>query len=485
VSALNLPSSHLYEKLAGEVAGQIQSGVFRPGDRLPSVRHISRQKQLSISTVLQAYQTLEDRGVIEARPQSGYYVRYQRQASAALSEPRASTRGLKPEAVNLGDLTRRVLDDASQPGLVQFGAALPAAELLPGVRLNNLLARQARSGRVLPHQMGTAQGCPELRIQAARRAFLAGASLDPDGLIVTNGCTEALHLALRAVCSPGDLVAIESPTYFGILQVLESLGLHALEIPCHPRQGMRLDILQSCLERFTVRAVVAVTNFSNPLGCCMPDEHKHQMVEMLSRLQIPLIEDDIYGELAFGERRPLVARSFDLNGNVILCCSFSKSLALGFRVGWMDAGRWTEEVKRLKIATSLFSPLLPQLALAEFLETGGYDHALRRMRRTYAMRTAQMGASVLRHFPAGTRVSSPDGGFVIWVQLPEEVDSLDLYKEGLSSGITLAPGYLFAPGARYRHYIRLNAAIMSIETEWAVQRLGMLAGKLMSRQENR
>ena len=469
----------LYERLADEVAGQIHNGVLRPGDRLPSVRIVSRQKKLSVTTVRQAYQTLEDKGLIEARPQSGYYVRRRRSSEQlAQATPWPDEISVDPQRVDVQDLGRRVRDDASSGKLVQFGAAVPAPDLIPGSRLNNYLARIVRSGQVPAHLLGTTQGCRELRVQVARRAFLAGCSLSAEEVSITNGCTEALYLALRAVCQPGDLVAIESPTYFGILQVIESLDLRVLEIPCDPTDGLNLDALRAVLRRNTVRAAVVVTNFSTPLGASMPEANKRALVEMLGAQGIALIEDDLYGDLHFGERRPVVARSFDNQGGVLLCSSFSKSLSPGYRVGWLAPGRWGEKVENLKAALNLFSPIAPQLAVARFLESGGMDHMLRRMRRAYALRTVKMADAVMRYFPDGTRVSSPQGGYVLWVKLPEAVDSLELYRRGLASGITSAPGYLFAPGPRYRNYIRLNAAMLSDETVWAIQRLGGLASKI-------
>ena len=459
----------LYERLAGEVLEQMQAGVLRPGDRLPSVRLVSRQKGLSVTTVNQAYQSLEDRGLIEARPQSGYYVRQPRTGADLALDLRAGAAPVDPQRVQLVDLARRIRDDATSGELVQFGAAVPAPDLIPSGRLNNSLARIIRSGRVPTHLLGTAQGCPELRVQIARREFLAGCQLTPDEVYITNGCTEALYLALRAVCDPGDLIAIESPTYFGILQVIEALDLRVVEIPCDPTDGLDLDALRSALERQPVRAVVAVPSFSNPLGACMPEANKRGLVEMLAARGIPLIEDDLYGDIYFGDRRPVVARSFDSQGGVLLCSSFSKSASTGYRVGWLAPGRWAEKVERLKAALNLFSPVPPQLAIAGFLESGGFDQVLRRMRRAYAQRTARMADAVLRDFPDGTRVSSPQGGYVLWVRLPEAVDSLELYRQALSLNITLAPGYLFSPSTRYRNYIRLNAAMLSDETEWAVR----------------
>jgi DNA-binding transcriptional MocR family regulator len=269
--------------------GQIQAGVLRPGDRLPSVRRVSRQKVLSVTTVRRAYQTLEDRGLIEVRPQSGYYVRWRRPKEQSALEPGRDVASVEPQRVQLQDLAHRVRDDASQSNLVQFGAAVPAPDLLPGGRLNNLLARVVRAGRVPPHLMGTAHGCLELRVQVARRAFLAGCNLTAEEVFITNGCTEALYLALRAVCQPGDLVAIESPAYFGILQVIEALDLRIVEVSCDPTDGLDLDALRSALERYPVRAMVVVTNFSNPLGACMPDSNKRALVQMLSAHGIPLI----------------------------------------------------------------------------------------------------------------------------------------------------------------------------------------------------
>jgi DNA-binding transcriptional MocR family regulator len=479
LSKISVPK-HKFERLANEFLGQIRANVLRPGDRLPSVRNLSCQKKLSVTTIRQAYQTLEDKGLIEARPQSGYYVRLQPMKEPLSFELKTSFIQAEPQTLQLEDLSRRVREDATLPELVQFGAAVPSPELLPSARLNNLLARLARSGQVPAHLLGSAQGCLGLRVQIARRLFLAGCNMSPEEILITNGCTEALHLALRAVCKPGDLVAIESPTYFGILQIIESLGLQVLEIPCHPTNGISLEILQSSIARFPVKAVIVVSNFNNPMGCVMSDENKRLLVEMLSKHKIPLIEDDLYGDLSFSDRRPVVARSFDHQGWVLLCSSYSKCISPGYRVGWLAPGRWKNEIETLKAATNLFSPLLPQLAVAKFLESGGYDFNLRRMRRAYELKTQKMADAVLRFFPIGTKVTSPAGGYVLWVQMPEAIDSFELYRRGLAFGITIAPGYLFAPSLRYFNYVRLNAAMFSNDTAWAVSRLGKIARTLIS-----
>jgi DNA-binding transcriptional MocR family regulator len=468
----------LYEQLSTEITLQIQRGVFRPGDRLPSVRHLSQQRGISITTILQAYQLLEDQGTIEARPQSGYYVRAQSGPLPVESATeRAKLRG--PEQVQVGDLIMRMMHDANDTSLVQFGVSLPAADLLPTSRLNAILARFARGNRVPLNLYGTAEGCLELRNMIAKRAILSGCQFTSEDIVITSGCMEAISLALRTICQPGDLVAIESPTYFGTLQCIENQGLRALEIPTHAQDGMSLDALSFAIENHPVKAVLAITNFNNPLGSCIPDENKRALVDLLARHEIPLIEDDIHGELYAGSLRPTVAKAYDEDGLVLLCSSFSKDISPGYRVGWIAPGRFRKRLVQAKFSTNVSSPLLQQMAIAEFLETGGYDHHLRKLRRAYAQKVAYMSHAVMQHFPEGTRVSAPSGGYVLWVQLPEEVDSLLLYQQALKNGITIAPGYVFSSRPRYRNFVRLNAAYMSFSTERAIVKLGELVREEM------
>ncbi|HVN54583.1 MAG TPA: PLP-dependent aminotransferase family protein [Anaerolineaceae bacterium] len=467
----------LYEQLVNEMARQIAQGTFRPGERIPSVRRTSQQKNMSITTVLQAYQILEDRGVIEARPQSGYFVRAP-QEMGSFPEPECSDPPIDPTHVNIGELAIRVVRDSANPNMVQFGAAIPDPELLPTRRLNRILAALARREDIPQYLCGVPEGLEELRIQTAQRMFSAGCMVTPDDLTITSGCVEALSLSLKAVCKPGDLVAIESPTYFVILQALEILGLQALEIPTHHRTGMSLEALRFALDHHPVRAVLVIPNFHNPLGSLMPVENKRELVEMLAGRHIPLIEDDIYGELYFEGQRPPAAKSFDKEGLVLYCSSYSKDISPSYRVGWVAAGRYKKQIEQIKMATNVGTALLPQMAIARFIASGGYDHLLRRIRRAYAQKMAQMSAAVLRYFPAGTRVTNPSGGFVLWVQLPENVDSLELYSLALKARINLAPGYIFSSTPRYSNFIRLNAAYMNEGSEKAILKLGSLVERL-------
>jgi DNA-binding transcriptional MocR family regulator len=460
-----------YEKLAAYLSRHIESGTYPPGSRIPSVRKISKEQGVSITTALQAYQILEDRGWIEARPQSGYYVRPRPCISAP--EPVFSSPS-QPEQVRIDDLELRILHDSTLPGIVQFGAAIPDPELLPTTKLNRLMSAAARKNDRRLEVCGIPEGIEELRIAVAKGALRSGAELHPNEILITNGTMEALNLALRAVCKAGDLVAVESPSYFGVLQALESLQLRVLEIPSHHETGISLDALRFALENHPVRALVLVSNFSNPLGSLMPDENKRLLLALIEEYDIPLVEDDIYGELHFDAARPRVVRSFDNQGRVLLCSSFSKDISPSFRIGWLAPGRYYEQVRKYKLALNLGTAVLPQMAVAAFLSGGGYDHHLRRLRREYAQRMSLMGQAVLQHFPEGTRVTSPRGGFVLWVQLPDKVDSLELYGPALKAGISIAPGYMFSATPKYRNYIRLNAAFWSYSSLLALEKLALL-----------
>jgi len=464
-----------YQELAEKLASLIRQGTYPPGERIPSVRQMSREQNLSISTVLQAYSLLESQGLIESRPQSGYYVRML--TEERLPEPETSSPQRDPSLISLHDLVIMLMRDSSNPNLAQLGAALPHLDERIIQTINRIIARITREPGVDAHQYQFPPGLDALRVQIARRMVSAGCHLSPRDILITSGATEAIEFSLHAVCRPGDIVAIESPSYFATLQTLEVHGLRALEIPTHPRDGISIEALEFAIEHNPIRAVLIISNFNNPLGSKMPDERKKALVELLAKHDIPLIENDVCGELYFGEKRPLVCKAFDTKGLVILLSSFSKDISPGLRVGWIAAGRYSSEVEWLKFTFGP-SPILPQMAVAEFLETGSYEQHLRRIRRNYARNVELLSDAVMRYFPAGTRLTRPTGGFVLWVQLPENVDSLELYKRALQNGITLAPGHVFSATYQFSNFIRLNAATFNYSTERAIERLGEMIRQL-------
>lgn len=464
-------STYKYERIAEEIAYLIDSGTFRPGDSLPSLRELSRQRGVSITTVLQAYYLLEARGLIEGRDRSGFYV-YSTLPSI-LPEPDISAPDPDPIEVSVRALVTEVsLADTRHPNLIQLGAAHPNANLAATKSLNRIMVSIAHRMGYRAGMYDYVPGCEALRVQIAQRALSSGCRLSPEDIIITNGCTESINLCLRAVCKPGDTVAIESPTGFDVLLSLDVLGLQALEIPTHPRDGISIDALRFALDHHSVSACLIVSNYNNPLGSCIPDDNKRELVDLLTAHDIPLIENDIFGEIHFQDHRPSVAKAYDEKGLVMLCSSFSKSLCPGYRVGWVVPGRYMAAIRWLKYTTSLASPTLAEYAIAEFLASGSYDPYMRRIRRIYERYVGAMSQAVRRFFPPECRLTRPGGGFLLWVQLPAQVDSQHLYRQALKAGIAITPGTLFSPTNQYRNFVRLNAANWSEEAEQAIQRLG-------------
>ncbi|MDD2852040.1 MAG: PLP-dependent aminotransferase family protein [Desulfuromonadaceae bacterium] len=470
-------TSLLYEQVAGEVTGLIEQGTFRAGDRLPSIRQLSHRFDVSINTVMQAYALLEDKRLIQARPQSGYYVRSR---VPEIREPVLQPQSfITPATVTISDLCHQIMRNMMNRDLLPLGSAIPSAQNLPIDKLNRIMASELRKcgDHAVLYQMPP--GYERLRVQIARRALMAGISSGPDDILVTSGCVEAVFLALRATCHAGDTIAVESPFYFNFMQMIAELGLKALEIPSTPRDGISIEALHYAIEQGKISACLVITNFSNPLGSLMPDERKRELVELLARHEIPLIEDDIYGDLAFGNERPTAAKSFDRSDLVIYCSSFTKTIAPGYRMGWAIAGRFQAEMERLKLMINIASSSPPQLAMAEFLATGGYDHHLRSIRRIHARNTSQMADAVARFFPDGTRMTHPAGGFILWVEMPAGTDALALYHRALKQGISIVPGPLFSLSNKYTNHIRLSAAQWDERIEQGIKTLGELATELL------
>lgn len=443
-----------YEQLADQIAELIRSGVLAPGERVPSVRHARRTYGVSPSTIFQAYYLLEDRGLIQARARSGYFVR--ELASQTLAEPGSSAPTVTSTEVDVSELVFSVLGSLKNPATVPFGSAFPSPELFPLPRLARSMNQALRG---MPSHAVIADmtaGNPDLRRQIALRYMIAGVRLPMEELVISNGAMEALNLCLQTVTQPGDLVAIESPAFYATLQVLERLKLKAVEIPVHPREGIDLGVLGERLESLPIKACWFMSSLQNPMGASLCDTKKAELYALLKQHQLPLIEDDVYAELHYGPQPPKPVKSFDDDGLVMHCGSFSKSLAPGYRVGWVAGGRYAEQIARLKLMTTI-SPSVPaQAAIADYLQHGGYDRHLRKLRIALENQQAAMLASAARHFPAETRVTRPSGGYFLWFEFPERVDSLQLFQLALAQGISLAPGPIFSATRSFRHCARLN-----------------------------
>lgn len=449
-----MSASTLFESLAEELEERIHSGALAAGDRLPSVRQACLARGISPSTVFQAYGLLETRGLIEARPRSGYYVRPQRQPARRL--PKAAVPRDEATEVAVSALAFDLLESTRQPDVVPLGSAFPAPHLFPFEALARSGARAMR--RLKPAQITSALtvGDAGLREALRRRYALQGVALGEDELVITNGALEALNLCLQAVTRPGDVVVVESPTFYSALQTLERLGLRAVEVATDPQHGVDVDALATLLARQRVAACWFMPTLHNPLGALMPPARKQALVALLARHGVPLIEDDVYGELYADLRRPPPARTFDTQGMVLHCASFSKCLAPGYRVGWAAAGRWAPAVQRLKMMSTLATAMPPQLAIADYLAQGGYERHLRQLRAALAAEQQRARRLIERHFPPGTRVTQPAGGYFLWLELPPQVDALALHHRAMARGISTAPGVLFSADRRFTHHLRLN-----------------------------
>jgi DNA-binding transcriptional MocR family regulator len=472
-------SSYQYEALANFIAELVGSGALAPGSRVPSLRQITRQRRVSLSTALQAYRLLEDRGLIEARPQSGYYVSHNgamSRAAPAISRPPG-----RPVNVSISGLVLSLLEYAGNPALAPLGCAIPSADLLSAGGLDRFLARAARvKGREYNIYTGP-KGDPQLRHEIARRALRWGQALSPEDVAITCGCSEAVTLALMSVARPGDIIAVESPTYFGLLHALETLGLKAFELPTDSGAGIDLAALERALDGNAIKACLFSSSFNNPLGSTMSDEKKLAVLALLARHGVPLIEDDIYGDIYFGDERPRPFMALDRSGATIYCSSFSKTIAPGYRIGWIATSRHMDRVLAHKFALTLCGPALPQAAIADFLSSGGYDNHLRRIRRVFANNIGRMSRAVDRSFPRGTRVSQPAGGFVLWIELPKSVKTRALFQAALDRGVCFAPGDVFSASNRYGNCLRLSCGHpWDARIERAVETLGALANGAVS-----
>jgi DNA-binding transcriptional MocR family regulator len=482
-AAIETDGTPLYQQIGGQIERAIGTGALRPGDRLPSVRQLSQQHRVSMSTALQAFRWLENRGAVQARPKSGYYVS---QAPAArtpvMPEPQLDTRIDGPSFVSIDDVLQEFLYIVDDPLALPRFHAMPARELLPEAKLQHLLASVNRRHPEFASGYGMT-GSAALKHEIARRAVSSGVQLNPEEIVITNGGLEAVYLALRSVASAGDTIVLESPTYFHLLQVNESLGLKVLELPSHPRTGLSLEALDFATQvPGAVRACILLPNFPNPMGSLMPVENKRRLVQMMAERGITIIESDIYGETHFDEQRPPVLKSFDTADDVILCSAFTKTVAPGYRIGWVAAGRHHLKTQALKMRTSVACPMLQQEVLAQFIRDGGYDHHMRRLRAALKSQAQHMADAVARYFPPGCGLSMPQGGMLLWIEMPRHVDSREVFALARRDHIGVAPGAAFSTTRRFDHFIRLQCGDpWSPKMDAAIRRLGQIVAQLAER----
>lgn len=466
----------LYQRIAQQLAEDIRRGVYQPGERVPSVRKMSSQLSVSHATVLQAYANLEDQGLIRARPQSGFYVH---QSAALTASTPDIARVELPSLVTRSSIISQVLTDSRQDGVFPLGAAVPHVDYLPARALHQQLAKVTRFHSPRAFSYMFSPGFEPLRRQVAIRMRDAGVVVDPSEVVITHGCVDAIHMALRVLTKPGDLIAAESPTYYGLLQLAELLGLKVIEIPCDPTTGMSLEALQLAANQWPIKALVLTSRLSNPMGGSMPEERQKQLLKFTADYGIQVVEDDIYGELLFEQGRIKALKAYDREDQVVYCSSFSKTISPGVRIGWIIAGRHQDEIERLQTFSTHSACSVTQMGVAAYLENGGYDRHLRYIRQEYRKNMTAYQLAVQQYFPEGTQMTRPHGGFILWVSLPGRVSAKELHVRALQQGISVAPGLIFSNTEQFNNCLRLTCGVpWNREAERAMMTLGMLAGQL-------
>ena len=447
-----MATEFLYRELEKWLLEGIKAQRWRVGERLPSIRTLCREKQLSKATVQHALQRLEAQGIVESRPKAGYFV------SLLFDTEKKPISRARTEAPQPASVNELLLDIMRRSGAFDLKPDLASDDLPPGI-----IALHRSIGRSLRHQRGgdyqyydDPSGHIALREQLTRHYARRGWIVGPEELCITSGCQHALFLGLMASCKRGDVVAVESPGFYGTLQLLEQLQLKVVEIPTSLETGLDIDALEDALKRWSIRACVLTPSYATPGGALMPDKAKQRILELAEQYDLVIVEDDIYSDTAFGAV-PDPLKSMDTSNRVILCSSFSKCLSRDLRLGWISGARWHERILHLKLVTQLASSHYLQQGVAAFMEDGGFSAHLRRQRIELRQQRDQLIAKI-RSWPMELRVSCPEGGLAVWVELPASVDVLTAYTRALNKGVVIMPGPLFSTTGQFKNCFRISYA---------------------------
>lgn len=463
----------LYQQVIEFVERQEKSGALRPGDKLPSLRKLGRQFEISVPTVKQAYIELERQGTISARPQSGYYMKAKQ--ARTLMPMRATWACCTPIEVVCRSLIEQVYEAVHLPDIIALGISNPVLAHPPDKALSRLMRSVLSRVSEKAVSYGPINGDPKLRLNLAFRYQDQGVDINHEDIIITCGAQEALSIALQSVAQRGDIIAVESPCYFGLIELIETLGMKALEVYTCTEDGVCANELEQVIKTHPVKACLFSTAINNPLGSMMTNKQRQAMVRLLEKHDIPLIEDEVYSDLYFSEKRPIPAQLYSEKGLVLTCSSFSKTAAPGYRIGWLLPGKFEEKAKRIKRAQSCSTSMLQQWTLSDYLMSGEYDRHLRVLRKKLSYNCERMRALIAEYFPKEVCISKPQGGGVLWIRCRSHVDTSKFFQEAILQGISFAPGQIFSPSGKYKNFMRISYGVQWCENvEQAIMKLGKL-----------
>jgi DNA-binding transcriptional MocR family regulator len=449
-------SDYLYHDLEMSLRKKILQGSYPPASKLPSIRQMCLQVNVSKTTVLSAYTRLEAQGLIEARDRSGYYVRsainLQNSHRTSLKQPNTSQPIMTPVLISRTQVFLDIMHRGAVFDLISPGQDVPANTQLRRCLSKGM--RQQNSSQQLNYDQP--RGNRELINQICNNTNLGAGSMQPEDVIISNGCQHALLLAIIATTEPNDIIAIESPAFYGALQLIEVLGRKVLEISSSTDSGLNLETLAQAAANWDIRAIIVSPAFSTPTGACMPEQNKITLLAIAAQHMFTIIEDDIYASLYFRFEKPRSIYSYDTQGLVILCSSLSKSVSRDLRIGWIASKKYSQKILALKIATVMASSASQQQGLSYYIKEGHLDRHLKQRRQLLESQKNQLLTLIQQHMSHAISVSQPHGGLVLWLELGNDIDTMALYKKAREQGITITPGSLFSAQNTYQSYLRVS-----------------------------
>lgn len=463
----------IYISFANKIAKMIEDRIYKSGDKLPSIRSLHKKKELSIGTILQSFNYLIDKGLVVSKEKSGYFVNDNLGKNLAL--PKALPVSLVQSSVKVDGLIQKLPADNKNKNFVSFANAFPDNRLLPFNSIKRAIQQTSRDITGSYLTLEDRKGNKKLRTEIAKRSLIWKATTHFEEIIITNGTTEAIMCSLKAITQPGDTVLVQNPCFHGVLQILECLELKIATVPSHPEEGISIEDVKEICGKVSVKACVFVSNFNNPDGASINTETKKELAAFASTFQIPIIEDDIYGELFLTGKRPDTIKTYDKDGWVLYCSSFTKTLMPGFRIGWCAAGRFIEQVARIKSMQNHSCSTFDQLVILQLLNSGIFERHLQKFRLELHKNLNQTIDFIEHYFPDGTKITRPKGGVMIWIELPEYINATDFLDTAFEQDISYAPGEIFSSKGDYQNYIRISyCSLWEQKTEKALMKLGKL-----------